>query len=583
MTNEEDELKSLDSFLAKLAAESNEANLQESILYAQIASIRLDLEKVAESKKALITKKRQAERDRESLARKVELAHEAENIRKSTAEKRKQAEALIANAPWRQAAFDWQIDGALSLPERALNADKRGMGKTLSSIIWRRVHNAKKTLICLRAEVASDFIKELYIREPGLFIYPMLRATPDQRKMAAMLLKDQEEFVVVTNIESWRINPEVTTEDILKIDYDSMILDEAHHIKNSDTGTARGFFMLADRIPKVLELTGTPIKNRPQEMFSLLHALYPQQFERKNKFLADYCINMGSNRWSFTSSGLKSLVAKISHFYIARSPEDVGRLVPPPKIIEYKLTLDNHPDQKKAYRDITERSLAILKSGKVIPIVSQLAVMTRQAQIVSWPFGIQFKIKDPDTNEVVEIIRYDIDQSVKVDWADGLIKELVEEGERVILFSRFKSAIYELKNRLEAVGVSVAVITGDEKAVGNTEEVFNDFDLKTAPKNPRYQVLLATYATVGESANLNAARHMILYDRNWNPGNEDQAIGRIDRINSVDQATVHMPLVDNTIDDYMSELIDSKRIIVSDFKTASEQQSKLVEHLEKTL
>jgi SNF2 family DNA or RNA helicase len=77
------------------------------------------------------------------------------------------------------------------------------------------------------------------------------------------------------------------------------------------------------------------------------------------------------------------------------------------------------------------------------------------------------------------------------------------------------------------------------------------FDLKTVPANPQYQVLLATYQTVGESANLNAARHMILYDRFWNPGNDDQAIGRIDRINSIDQATVHLPQVAKSIDDYM--------------------------------
>jgi SNF2 family DNA or RNA helicase len=158
----------------------------------------------------------------------------------------------------------------------------------------------------------------------------------------------------------------------------------------------------------------------------------------------------------------------------------------------------------------------------------------------------------------------------------------VEEGERTVLFSRFKPAIYELKRRLVSAGLSVAVITGDEKAAGNTEDVFNDFDLKTAPETPRYQVLLATYQTVGESANLNAARHMILYDRFWNPGNEDQAIGRIDRINSVDQATIHVPEVAGSIDEYMTMLIDNKRNIVAEFGTAKDAQASLTEHLKRT-
>jgi SNF2 family DNA or RNA helicase len=210
----------------------------------------------------------------------------------------------------------------------------------------------------------------------------------------------------------------------------------------------------------------------------------------------------------------------------------------------------------------------------------QIAVMIRQAQMLSWPAGIVFKIKDDEGNLIGEE-RFDVHESVKADWAEDLITELVEEGERVILFSRFKPAIYELEARLLKAGLSVAVITGDEKR--DNKPVFDDFDLKTAPENPKYQVLLATYQTVGESANFNAARHMVLYDRFWNPGNEDQAIGRIDRINSIDQATVHVPLVENSFDDYMTALIEEKRNIVNDFKDVATQQASLVEHLKKTV
>ncbi len=582
MLEGEEELIGLDKFLKELDELAVANELQEIELNTKIAEIRVDLARLREARQAIISNKKAAQRNKESVERKVALEKEAISIRRSIEEKRKEAEDIIANAPWKNDAFQWQIDGALSLPDRAINADKRGMGKTLSSLVWRRTHNAKRTLVCLRREVASDFIKEIFIREPGLFVYPMISVTAEERNIAAMLLKDQKEFIVVTNIESWRTNIDKTTEDILKIPYDSIILDEAHHIKNSATGTARGFFKLADKIPKVLQLTGTPIKNRPQEMFSLLHSLYPDMFQTERKFLVDYCTQISQNKWTFTPSGIKSLVAKISHFYISRSPEDVGRLVPPPKIIEYKLDLESHPEQKKAYRDITERSLAVLGNGKVVPIISQLAVMTRQAQIVSWPYGIEFKIKDEEGN-ILEVVRYEIAQSVKMDWAEDLICELVEEGERVIMFSRFKGAIYEIKKRLTERGLSVAVITGDEKGRNNTEEIFNDFDLKTAPAKPRFQVLLATYQTVGESANLNAARQMVLYDRFWNPGNEDQAIGRIDRINSTDQATVHVPQVDNTIDEYMAELINGKRSVVTTFRDEATSQANLVEHLQKTL
>lgn len=580
-----DDLASIDKVMEELATAAREIEERDLTINAQIASLRLELANLRDKRYQVKQRTKTVQLDRESVARKLDLENEALSIQLTLEQKRVAAMELLKDAPWfdpefkkPNTAFKWQIDGALMLPERALLGDKRGLGKTLSSLIWRRIQGSKKTLICLRKEVASDFIKEISIREPGLFVYPLLGANPETRGIAAMLLNAQKEFVVVTNIESWRRDIERTTDDILKIDYDAVILDEAHHIKNAGTGTAKGFFKLVSKIPKVLELTGTPIKNRPQEMFSLLHALYPELFPRENKFLWDYCIQVGQNKWSFTPQGVTNLVKQISSFYVARTPEDIGRQVPPPRMIEYKLSLENHLEQQAAYRDMAERSMAIINSEKAVPIVSQLAVMTRLSQTVSWPCPIHFR--DPETEEIFTL---EVPQSVKADWAEEFIQELVEEGERVILFSRFKPAIYELKSRLEGHGLSVAVITGDEKAKGNTQDVFNDFDLKTAPKTPKYQVLLATYQTVGESANLNASRHMILFDRYWNPGNDDQAIGRIDRINSIDQATVHLPYVEGTIDEYMIKLIDDKRNIVTDFKDAASQQAALFKHLESTV
>lgn len=555
-----------------------EADAQEALLNDKLAQIRLELAQLKDKRFQTRMKLRKAVVEKESIERRVQLEEEAAVIQANIEKKKEEAEELLKDAPWREIAKDWQISGAVQLPERALLGDKRGLGKTLSSLIWLRLQKAQRVLVCLRKEVAEDFIKEIGIREPDKFVYPLIGATSETRRIAAMLLNGHKEFIVVTNIESWRKNIEMTTDDILKIDYDAVILDEAHHIKNANTGTAQGFFKLAERIPKVLELTGTPIKNKPQEMFSLLHALYPKLFPSERKFQRDFCIQITQNKWVFTPQGLVDLVDKIKPFYLARSPEDIGRDVPPPRIIEYKLDFENHQQQKQAYKIMTERSMALLNSGKAIPIVSQLAIMTRQAQVVSWPAGIKFV--DPEDGL---IYKFDVEESVKMDWAEELIQELVGEGERILLFSRFKPAIYELKNRLEKLGLSVAVITGDENKTNN-REIFNDFDLKTASTTDyKYQVLLATYQTVGESANLNAARHAILYDRFWNPGNEDQAIGRIDRLNSIDQATVHVPLVENSIDIYMSDLINEKRSIVSGFKEATDMQASLKAHLEKTL
>ncbi|MFY3741594.1 MAG: SNF2 family DNA or RNA helicase, partial [Candidatus Nitrosomirales archaeon] len=344
MTTDQD-LKDIDKQLEQYQDEIKETNAKEAELNMQISALRLEISRLRDSRYEINHKIKLATRDKESATRKLELEKEAALIQKSLEEKRKEAEKILAEAPWKDIIYDWQIDGALRLPERALLGDRRGLGKTLSAIAWRRFQGSKKTLVCLRKEVAFDFIKEINIREPGLFVYSLIGATSQTRNYAAMLLKHQKEFVVVTNIESWRRSIEKTTEDILQIEYDAVILDEAHHIKNSNTSTAQGFFKIADNIPKVLELTGTPIKNRPQEMFSLLHALYPQSFPRENKFLFDYCVNVSQNKWIFSEMGLKTLINKISHFYLARTREDIGSKIPAPRMIEYKLDFEGHPKQ----------------------------------------------------------------------------------------------------------------------------------------------------------------------------------------------------------------------------------------------
>lgn len=585
------DIKTLAEQLEFLAKSEIEKSQLEATLQAQISAIRLQIHDLQAEKAKIRRRKEEIRKDQESLIRRRDLALEAEEVEKRLAERHAELEKLLEGAPWYNKdylegripkedhfAFDWQIEGALRIPERGFIGDKRGLGKTLSSLIWRRVQQSKKTLVCLRKQVANDFIKEISIREPGIFVYPLLDATAETREFAAILLNHHENFIVVTNIESWRRDPDKVTEDIFKIDYDAVILDEAHNIKNWKTGTAKGFFRIAEKVDKVLELSGTPIKNRPQEMFSLLHALYPVTFKNEKEFLRDYCVQIAQNRWAFSEYGLVELVKKIKHFYIARTPDDVGRNVPPPNVIKYELDFSGHPNQDRVYQILTEYSLAELTSGKILPVPSQLALMTRQAQMVSWPAGIRFV--DPETNELIEV---DIHESVKMDWAEDLIEQLVEEKLRIVFFSRFKPAIFELKKRLELKGIRPAVIIGGGSH--NTKEIFDDFDLKTASKdNYKYDILLATYGTVGESVNLNAASHVIMYDRYWNPGNEDQAMGRIDRLNSVIQATVHVPEVQDSIDVYFDELIETKRNMIGQFTASqAEQQASLINHLKKTL
>jgi SNF2 family DNA or RNA helicase len=583
------DLLQLERELEDIESHYSEIESEESSINRQITELRAKLSTLTSKRREIKSKRDSVSKLKDSTFRQFQLQEEQEKLNRDFALLKEQMEALVKDALWHPdnpfnmaKIKSWQLEGAFKLAnaKRGLLADVRGMGKTLSSLAWRRAVQSKKTLVLTRKRYAKNFVLEINLWEPDITVIPIVAASPLQRRLLTDILSKHEDFIVVGNFEMWRKSQEAIS-DLLNVGFDGIILDEAHQLKTFKSVTTKGFINLALSIPNLLEMTGTPLQNKPQELFAILHTLYPTSFPDEYSYVRDHCYQYTQNKWSWQYGGLESLMAKISGFYVARRPEDVGHTVPPPAIHEFELDFDGYPEQAAAYRAVAEQALLELKSGKVLPITSQLTLMMRQSQLTSWPAGISIKIRDEE-GEIIDTIQYDVHQSVKLDWAEDLIKELVEEGHRVVLFSRFLSGIYELEQRLIKADISTGVITGRTKQ-WEQDEIVEDFDLKTAPENPRFSVLLASYDTVSEAVNLNAARHLIQLDRYWKSTRDDQAIGRIDRLNSMDQATVYRAHVDKTIDVYMINLIEQKKEMLSEFKTAAEQQNELIQNLEESL
>jgi SNF2 family DNA or RNA helicase len=314
-------------------------------------------------------------------------------------------------------------------------------------------------------------------------------------------------------------------------------------------------------------MTGTPILNKPQELFSMLFLVNKHMFPNESTFLHDYCYQAGPNKWRFMPGGLARLTNYMSKFFLQRNRDDAGIHVPPPAITVHTIEKDKvkYHKQYEAERTVNEQAALLLEDGTRKDIFYVLELILRARQCMTWPAGIT--IKDPDTDEV--LCHFDVNESQKLDEVTALIEELLEEEERVIVFSQFKAPLYEMKNRL-AGQHSVVLATGDQSGF-HKEQVRKDFDLKTAPVEPRWSVCFATYKAFGTGINLNAARHVILLDDEWNPGMEDQAIGRIDRMNSVDQANVHIFRVESSIDDFMAGILEEKRGITDGFDNSINQ------------
>lgn len=563
-------------------------------------------------------------------ARRLELVKEEQDrLAREFAEKTKELDELTKSAKWREFAFDHQIEGGkkLAIARRGICADKRGLGKTLTSLIWGDMVQAKRILVIAPNDVVEQFEEEIKNWAPTRTIFPLRGLSKSQRDVIYPMLDLVPEFIITLNYEAWRRDKTII-DDLVTKNIDSVIIDEAHRAKASDKVTARGIFQIVYRpnycpncdkvdnfygpwekkvdkriwdkstetwktvkgtkledlypgwnmkcpvcgtqlestVKNVLCMTGTPILNKPQELFSLLFLVDHIKFPSEKAFLTDYC-TLYAGRWRFRPGGVEKLTKFMSNFFIQRNRNDAGIEVPPPSVTIHHLAkdLDKYALQYAAEQQVHENACLMLANGERKDFFFILELILRERQIMTWPEGIV--LRDPDTKEVIG--RFDVKESQKVDAAEELLAELLEEEERVIVFSQFKAPLYELHDRLKKAGHSVTLATGDQPDWVR-KQVKEDFDLKTDLENPdrvpRWSAAFATYKAFGTGVNLNGARHMILLDDEWNPGMEDQAIGRIDRINSTDQANVHIFRVRNSVDDFMAALIEQKRGVTGEFE-----------------
>lgn len=600
----------------ELKSEYNEKQNKVSELKTQYDEIERTLKAVWRERQELIREQEARRNDirlKEKELDRQRRLQEAQEKRKKILEAFEEAGAklddLTASAKWREFAFDHQIEGGkrLAVAKRGILADKRGLGKTLTSLIWLDMVQAKRVIVIAPNDIVPQFEEEIREWAPNRTILSLRGMTPGERTAFYPVMQFAKEFIVTLNYEAWRKDKTIV-DDLVAAGFDSIICDEAHKIKSSSKITARGVFQITYRpnycaacdkhenfcgpwvtgkgLPKdvnyrfhnekcptcsgpltstvknVLTMTGTPMLNKPQELFSLLYMVDCERFYSEKNFLRDYCYQAGPNRWRFLSGGLDRLTKSMSEFFVQRNREDAGIHIPPPAVRIYRIDKDKskYAKQYEAEYNLKHNAALVLENGDVQSMLYILEIILRERQCMTWPAGIV--LKDPETKEI--ICNFDVQESQKLDEAASLLQDLIEEDERVIVFSKFKAPLYEMRKRFPDEPMVVA--TGDQSTHLRTQ-VVRDFDLKTAPETPRWKVAFATYDAFATGLNLNAARHVIMLDDEWSPGMEDQAIGRIDRLNSTDQANVHIFRVNKSIDDFMESLLEEKRQLTEGFES----------------
>ena len=537
--------------------------------------------------------------------------------------------------------------------ERCILGDGMGTGKSITAIAAMDLVESKRTLIIAQADITNNFDDEVRMWAPHRVVVNIKGMSKEQRNAMLSMLNDHTpEFTLIVNFEAWRKDLTLI-ENIISMGFDTVIVDEAHNIKDTASIAYRGIKQIAHAdnvcpkcrviMPAMIDvngrplkngmrmcvgcgwngesfdlaeaatlnrvededkkfwwtksvrniwaLTGTPILNKPQDLYALLSITDPRNFDNKNQFLRQYCKqNIYTGKWGFQEGGADRLFrVRLKGKYLARTMEEMGIILPPqfPTVHDIEFDTDLYPKQWEVIQQITNSAEIVMSSGKALPILAQIAIITRQRQANVWPGGIQWTEKDPNTGvETIIRVAEEVTESIKIDKAIDIIKESVERGERVVLFSQFKTALAELEKRVNATEMDNGEFITAVRFDGSTDDatkaaIKRNFDKKHAePK--KWDVVLANYKVGGTGLNYTQAQRTIILDEEWNPGKRNQAYARTRRIGQDETTFVDILRLGKTVDTWLMKLIQEKEDMINGFEeSAADMQSAWLEAFQK--
>ncbi len=599
------------AFNAKIAAIKEEYESKKDFFISKINAHRESMRKIKDKERELEYKQKQI---KELQQKKIDDAMAIANAALVDARWAK----LVAGAPWREWAKDHQIKGGRQWAEYPgmILADEMGLGKTLTSIIGLDMiraatadarpdnpYNATLKQVYVSGEgyvdkyvggvdrpcgmrvlyispssLVNNVISEFRHWAPHRTLVPIANTPGAGQEFALGVAAEREEFVAFLNYESWRRNMKLM-DRLGQMNFDTVILDEVHAIKDMTTIFYRGVHKLLTEYPPifVLPMTGTPILNKPEDVYPLLEIVDPGTYYAKNVFFNQHCKqNIKTGKWEFREGGAKSLGIKLGHKYLRREEGDAGIVLPPQETRVHEIEPDpeKYPDQAKARKDMREKFIIAMNHNtyedgtpKALAALAQIAMYTRLRQIETWPAGIKWHDHETD-----EDLHFDVHESQKMDYVldgsgDGLLAQAIDNKHRVIIFSQFIENLKELQRRItEILDRPSALLTGAQSMDERTE-ISRDFDAKfTSKEHYQYDVALCHYRVGGMGFNFTRARESIFTDEEWNPGKGNQAKKRTKRMGQTESTIVHVLRMKGTVEDwFIGKLMAEKTKMVEGF------------------
>jgi len=389
---------------------------------------------------------------------------------------------------------------------RVIIGDEMGLGKTLqaiSAIAHRSMSGASRFLVVCPASVITNWMREVDARSE----LPIVKIHGEDHKVALQKWIETSGIGITTfdTLKSF----EISEQEISALAVDTVIVDEAHYIKNISTGRTRTIAKWLERAPNVIFLTGTPLENRVDEFIALAKLLDSKMGNELSRVAL--------------AAGPESFRRTVAPIYLRRNTEEVLKELPELiEVVEY-CTWEGVDKQK--YIDA-------VAAGNFMAM--------RRAAFAAAPEMLPSKLE-----RLLE-----------------LVDESIETGQKVIVFSYFRSVIEQV---MAALGErAIGPITGSVSS-SQRQSIVDQFQ-----ESPTPLALVGQIQAAGTGLNIQAASVVILCEPQIKPSLEVQAIARAHRMGQVRKVQIHRLILPESVDEQMLAMLARKQSEFDDYARDSD-------------
>jgi SNF2 family DNA or RNA helicase len=410
-------------------------------------------------------------------------------------------------------------------------ADDMGLGKTIT-LIALHLHRqtdastAGPTLVVCPASLMGNWQREIEKFAPGT---PVRRFHGSRRSLEG--LADGE--FVLTTYGTIRLD----VPRLAELPWGMVVADEAQHVKNPYSATARALRTISARAR--VALTGTPVENNLSELWAILDWTTPGLLGSLGSFRTRYAQAVEGSQDPAAAERLAQLVRP---FLLRRRKSDPGIAPELPPKTETDRAVSLTKEQAGLYEAVVRETLAEISGADS---------MARRGLIVKLLTGLKQICNHP-----AQFLKEDRPKipgrSGKLELLDELLDTILSEGASVLVFTQYVRMARLIERHLAVRGVATQFLHGGTP-VHEREAMVERFQEGEIP------VFLLSLKAAGTGLNLTRAEHVVHYDRWWNPAVEAQATDRAYRIGQTRPVQVHRLIAEGTIEDRIAEMLRRKQ------------------------